>query len=213
MKKEKTKKNLFKFIKNCIINPIENMDNNTKDLDTPKKAIIFASILSIVMMILNLLTTILTSIFVRSCDFWTGKCKTRVIFENIGNLDYFNLIVKYLFMYAIFAFGVALVYYIIALIYKKNSNYFKVLSITLVAFIPNIVLDMILGPILGIVYGPLSTFASVAGNVYTIFILLFSLKNELKLNDTDKLIAYSLVCVVLLYMLKFYIFTEQIFVK
>lgn len=207
------KKNLFEFVKNCSINPISNMDENIKDLNKPKKIVTMAIILSITTTILNLIYEIVTSIFVKNCDFWTTKCKTKIVFENIGNLDYFTLIVKYLFMYALFIFGIALIYYIIALIYKKNPNYFKVLSITLVSLIPGILLSMVIGPIISIVYGPLYTFATVAGNIYTIFILLFSLKNELKLNDTDKLIAYSLICVILLYILKYYIFIEQIFTK
>lgn len=213
MKKEKiSKDSVFEFIKNTLVNPIKNMDKNTKELNTPKKTLIFASILSVVMMTLNLVTTMLNSIFVESCDFWTSKCKTKIVFDNLGNLDYLTLIFKYLLMYGLFTFGVAFIYYIVSLMYKKNINYIKVLGITLVAFVPNILLSMVAGEILGILYGPLRMFLSVLGNIYTILILVFSLKDELKLNDTDKLIIYSVVCVTLLYILKYYVFIKLIFI-
>ncbi|MEG0826436.1 MAG: YIP1 family protein [Bacilli bacterium] len=212
MKKDKVvKQNLLKIVKNTVINPIENMDENIKVLDSSKKTLIFALIMSGIMTVLNLLNVMISAMFVRKCDFWTGKCKTKFIFGGLDNLDYAELIFKYLFMYALFAFGIALVYYIGALIIKKNANYIKLLAITLVAIIPNIIASMIIGPIVGSIYGPMNSFISIAGTIYSILILTFSLKNELKIGDIDKLTIYNIIVIMILHILHYYIFVKLIF--
>lgn len=208
MGKEKlSKQNIFSFMKNAFLKPVEKMEDNLKQIKDPKETFIFAGIVALLITVLNLLMTMLNSLFVKSCDFWTGKCKTKFTFSGLDNLDYGTLIFKYFLITAGFVLGAALIYYIVALVIKKNSNYVKILGMSLIALLPNIALSYIVGPILGIAYSPLNLFANMAGMIYTAFIMLFVLKEELKMNDIDKLVVYNLISVTLVYALKYFIFT------
>lgn len=207
---KKIDKSLWTTFKNTLINPVHNMDNNVSKIGDAKNTCILAGIFSLAMMVLNLLTMMLSSIFTRKCDFWTGKCKTKIDFGALGNLDYVELVFKYLFMFALFAFGVAVIYYVVGLVLKKNANYIKILKITLIAMIPSILANLLVGPILGLIWNDLRLFINVLGTIYTLFILTFSLKNELKINSTDELIVYSVVSVTILYIMKYYVFVKLV---
>ncbi|MDD3187007.1 MAG: hypothetical protein PHD02_00840 [Bacilli bacterium] len=207
-----SKSKTLDIAKRVLLKPTESYEENTKELKDQKTTLISGLILAGAMTIINLITAMINSIFVKTCDFWTGKCKTKIAFSGLENLDYFNLILKYFLMYAVLVFGIAAIIYILALIYKKNTtDYVKLLRIVILSFIPGIILSMILGPLFGIIYGPLNIFLSMAGSIYTMLIIINLLKDEIKLKETDNLLFMS-IAFTLIYVLQYYIFIKLIFI-
>ena len=70
--------------------------------------------------LLILITSIISVIFVKKFDVSTFKYKTSIDFSQILELDYISLIGKNLLIYAGIIAGIALIYYLASLIIKKE---------------------------------------------------------------------------------------------
>jgi len=210
MVKKVSKDNLFKFVESTVMKPLDSMEDSAKEFPDLKKTSVLAGIVALAMMVFNLFATMLSSMFVRSCDFWTGTCKTKFVLSELKNLDYLGLIFKNFLAYALIIFGLAAIYYIGSLILKKTLKYYKSLVIATLAIIPFAILNILVAPILGIVYGPLETFVSMFGTIYSISILFLAMKEEMKLQDSNKAVLYNAVVLTVSYIIVYYIVIQNI---
>lgn len=207
---KKSKKNFKEIIKSSIFTPINSIEENASALKDTKTTFIFAGIISIAIMLTNLVSTMINTIFAKKYDFWTQKYKWDISFSNLDSLNYVDLIFKNLLQYALIILCIAGVIYLTVLILKKDVSYTKALKVSILAIIPNIVLTFI-ASIIGIIWNPLELILNSAAITYTILILTFSLKNLIKENNIDKLVFHSVVIMAILKLIEYIIFTSELF--
>ena len=205
VKKNDRKMSLFDLIKGSILNPVTSVEGNVLALENTKNTFTFAGIITLVITIANMLSTMITTIFAKECDWWTNKCSFHVSFGNLDSLDYVYLIIVSLIKYAVMVLAIAGVYYIGSLILKKSANYVKTLALVSFAVIPSIIANFA-ASIFGIVYQPLAILVGTIGSIYTILILCFNVKAELKINDIDKLILFNSIVLAIVKLLEYFVF-------
>ena len=108
-------------------------------------------------MIINLLGTMISAIFVKQTNIFKGTSSLNVSFEGLKNLDYFSLVVKQFIGFIVVIAVVAGVYYIVSCVMKKTVNYFKLASIATVSFIPTFIAGFV-ATIISYIYMPLGVF-------------------------------------------------------
>lgn len=159
-----------------------------------KSTLIFGGVVAVVMTVIELIKAMIAGIFVEKFDYSTFKTKTEIDFSNLKNLDYVQLIFKNLLIYAGVIVAIALVYYLVAFIFKKSLNFIKLISISATSILPYVVLGMIVSPILGKIWAPLSIFSMIVGAIYSIVILVNLMNEEVELENTDFKIYYHAIC-------------------
>ncbi len=205
---KKTAVHYFKYAKDVLLNPYKTFKEKETELTETKNALIFSGILAVVMMLITLLTAMITSIFVKELSAKTLKLHTVVKFSNLGDLNYLVLIGRNLLIYAGIIAAIAGVYYIVSLIFKKESKFTKLLSISATSIIPFIALGMILSPILSLIWTPLSIIAKVGGLVYSILIFMSLIKEELSFETKDLEIKFHLICLTILGTIGYYLYIK-----
>lgn len=205
---KKTAVHYFKYAKDVLLNPYKTFKEKETELTETKNALIFSGILAVVMMLITLLTAMITSIFVKELSAKTFELHTVVKFSNLGDLNYLVLIGRNLLIYAGIIAAIAGVYYIISLIFKKESKFTKLLSISATSIIPFIALGMILSPILSLIWTPLSIIAKVGGLVYSILVFMSLIKEELSFETKDLEIKFHLICLTILGTIGYYLYIK-----
>lgn len=205
---KKTAVHYFKYAKDVLLNPYKTFKEKEAELTETKNALIFSGILAVVMMLITLLTAMITSIFVKELSAKTLKLHTVVKFSNLGDLNYLVLIGRNLLIYAGIIAAIAGVYYIISLIFKKESKFTKLLSISATSIIPFIALGMVVSPILSLIWAPLSIIAKVGGLVYSILIFMSLIKEELSFETKDLEIKFHLICLTILGTIGYYLYIK-----
>ena len=205
---KKTAVHYFKYAKDVLLNPYKTFKEKEVELTETKNALIFSGILAVVMMLITLLTAMITSIFVKELSAKTFELHTVVKFSNLGDLNYLVLIGRNLLIYAGIIAAIAGVYYIISLIFKKESKFTKLLSISATSIIPFIALGMILSPILSLIWTPLSIIAKVGGLVYSILVFMSLIKEELSFETKDLEIKFHLICLTILGTIGYYLYIK-----
>ncbi len=204
-KKEKGME-VFQLVKESIINPIESSENITKKFNTTQKTLILTLIMSAVMMVVHLITAMVSAVLVPKCDFWTGTCKTVVDFNQLGKVDYVNEIFRYFLLFTVFIAAIVVIYYVLALVFKKSIEFMDVLRLVLLALVPFIASTMIVGPLLGLIYSPLYLFILFAGSLYSFAIISINIEDKLKFKNKTNFIFYALSAITLIYVLQYYLF-------
>lgn len=205
---KKTAIHYFKYAKDVLLNPYKTFKEKETELTETKNALIFSGILAVVMMLITLLTAMITSIFVKELSAKTLKLHTVVKFSNLGDLNYLVLIGRNLLIYAGIIVAIAGVYYIVSLIFRKESKFTKLLSISATSIIPFIALGMIVSPILSLIWTPLSIIAKVGGLVYSILIFMSLIKEELSFETKDLEIKFHLICLTILGTIGYYLYIK-----
>lgn len=205
---KKTAVHYFKYAKDVLLNPYKTFKEKEVELTETKNALIFSGILAVVMMLITLLTAMITSIFVKELSAKTFELHTVVKFSNLGDLNYLVLIGRNLLIYAGIIAAIAGVYYIVSLIFKKESKFTKLLSISATSIIPFIALGMILSPILSLIWTPLSIIAKVGGLVYSILVFMSLIKEKLSFETKDLEIKFHLICLTILGTIGYYLYIK-----
>lgn len=188
--KEIVNLNYVSYLISLFIKPFSNFKNNEENLGILKNSVIFSLIISILMMLATLFKTMVSSIFVRG--YFNNKLKIE--FSNLGDLNYLDLILKNLIIYIIIIGVIALIYYIVALIFKKSTNYFKLLSITSSSFVPYIILSLVVSSILNIIWNPLGIISMIIGIIYSLLIFIKLILEEISFDNHDISIYFNLIC-------------------
>lgn len=190
--------NYFRYIWSALIKPLKTFKGEEESLSETKNSLIFAGIVSVIMMLIGLLTSAISVIFTDKFDYQTYETKMAIDFSNLGNLDYVTLIFKNLIIYAAIILAIAGVYYLGSLVIKKTISFAKTLSISATSILPFVVLGMLISPILGKIWEPLSVIAMVAGTVYSIIIFFVLIRKEIALDDPDLDAYFHLACMTIL---------------
>ncbi len=203
--KSKKPMNYIKFIIAFLIAPFKSFKDNEETLADTKTSLIISGGMSVIMMLITLFTSMINAIFAKTFDYSTFSYKTKVDFGRLGDLDYVSLIFKNLLIYACIIAAIALVYFLIAMIFKKKANYIKLLSSTAISMLPVVIGSMLVGPILGKIWSPLGLVVSIASIIYAIGILVTLINDQVTLEDKNYRIYYHGLSITILLVAGYYI--------
>lgn len=206
--KKSTKINYFKYMIAILTKPFETFKQHEEDLTDTKVALSLGGIVTGVMMIVNLLISMVSVIFTKTMDYTTFKYKTSIDFSQLSNLNYVDLIFKNLLIYIGVILVITVVYYIASLVFKKSLNFIKTLSITTSSLIPFIVLGMIISPILGKIWAPLSIVIKIIGLVYAVIIFITLINDNINFEKKDMNIYFHALCLGIIAVAGYYLYVN-----
>ena len=190
--------NYLKYILGLLLKPFETYKKEEGKLSNVKNSLILSGIVAGAMMIINLLTAMISSVFVKTMDYSTFKYKTEFNIEGLKNLDYLDLIGKNLLIYICIIAAIAVVYYLASLVAKKSINFMKTVSISASAIIPYVVMGMVVSPILGKIWSPLSIISTIVGAVYSVILFVLLISDNIQFERKDFCAYFHLVCMTIL---------------
>ncbi len=197
------------FILACLMRPISAIKNKINDYSDVKTAGVLVILVSLCRMIINLLRSMISAIFVKQRNFLKGTTSLNVSFEGLKNLDYFNLIVKQFIGFIIVVAVVAGVYYIASCVMKKTVNYFKLVSITTVSFIPMFIAGFV-STIISYIYAPIGVFIVFASLVYSVVTFIRCINDEISFDNKDVMVYFQTVCLTVLFIITYYVLSNSI---
>lgn len=197
------------FIISVMLKPISALKEKIKNYSDFKSAGIFVLFVSIANVLINLISEMISAVFVKQTNYFSGKTKLEVSFDNLGNLDYFDLIVKQLFWSIVIVAAVAGIYYIVSMIMKKNVNYFRLCTIFSVSFVPVYVISLV-SVIVNYIYTPLSLFLVFAAFIYSFLIFIHAIDNEIEFKDVDCKVFFHTICLTVVFIVSYYVLTNML---
>ena len=198
--------NYLMYIIAILLKPFKSFKDEETELNNTKTSIILSLIITGAMTIINLIKTIFSTVRVASYS-WTDGYTYSWQWDNLKNIKWIEVIGKNFLIYACIIFAIALVFYLGSLIVKKQLSFIKSLSITSTSIIPVVIGAMIISPLAGKLWSPLSIVFMVIGGVYSLIILYELMNNELKL-DGDTKIYFNLTCLSILTVAGYYAFMK-----
>ena len=198
----------FTFILACLLKPVTAIKNKINEYADVKSAGLLVILVSLWRMIIGLLSAMITAIFVKQRNLFKGTTSLEVSFDGLKELDYFGLIVKQFVGFIIVVAAVAVVYYVVSCVMKKTVNYFKLVSITTVSFVPMFIAGL-LATIIGYIYIPLSVFVVFASLVYSVITFVKSVNDELKL-EGDMTVYIQTICLTIVFVITYYVLSNYI---
>ena len=198
----------FKYILFALLKPFESFKEEETKLCNTKVSLVFSLIISVLMMLVALFKNIITTVFSKTLDYSTFNYKTNVDFSRLKDLDWISLIGKNLLIFIGMIVAIAFIYYIVRLIFKKSVNFIKVLSISSTSLIPYIVFGMVMSPLIGLIWKPLSVIMTVIGIVYSFLILVNLMNKDLTFDNEDKKIYFHLICLAIIGSAGYYLYIK-----
>ena len=198
--------NYLMYIIAVLIKPFKSFKDEETKLNNTKQSFILALIISGAMTIINLIKTIFSTVRVVSYS-WTKGYTYSWEWDNLKNIKWLEVIGKNFLIYAGIILAVALVFYLGSLIVKKELNFVKSLSIASTAIIPVVIGAMIISPLVGKIWNPLSVVFTVVSGTYSLIILYELMNDKLKL-DEDIKIYFNVVCLGILAVAGYYVYMK-----
>lgn len=185
---ETEKLNMFGYLKSFIIKPYATYEQYEKQFTDSKNALLLSGIIALFMMIINIITTFISTIIIS----YGGKI--NIDFGMLEFINVFDLIFKNLLS----SFGtiaiIAFVYYVVGLIFKKNSNFLKLLVATASSSLPYILISVLLATILAYIWAPLAFIATIIGAIITLIVFLNLIGKEFSFPNKDQEILFHIIC-------------------
>lgn len=169
-----------------------------------KNSFILSLIVSLGATVINLLTTMWKVVRVKTFSWTTGEYTTSWVWDNLKELKYVEIIAKNFLIYLGAIFAIAVVYYVVSLIFKKQSNFPKLLGVSTLAIIPLLICFLILSPLLSLIWAELAMPVILIGAVYTIVIIYEGINSEILLEGNAKY-YFNLICLSILGIAAYYL--------
>lgn len=198
--------NYLMYIVAILLKPFKSFKDEESKLNNTKTSFILAFIVTGAMTVINLIKTIFATVHVASYS-WSDGYKYSWEWSNLKNIKWLEVIGKNFLIYACVIFAITLVFYLGSLIIKKQLSFIKSLSISTTSVIPAVIGIMVLSPLVGKIWSPLSIVFMIVGAVYSLIILYELMNEELKL-DSDIKIYFNLVCLGILAVAGYYAYMK-----
>lgn len=194
------KTNIFKL----LIKPITEINyiNQNKNF-----LLIIITIISLT--ISNLINTMVNNIWKINVDLYTGKIIREFNIKNLSNLNYVDLLLKDLFIYAGILLGIIIIYYFASLIVNKRIGFKKISNIVCYSIYPFIIGVFIITPFLSLLFYDLKIVLNIIFIIYSLSILTININKELNINNNIKLYLNA-VCLSLTFILTYYVYYKVI---
>lgn len=197
------------FILNVLLKPVSTVKAKIKNFSNVKNTGILLGVVSLGRMIIGLLSSMISVIFVKKVNYFSGDTKLEVAFDNLKELNYFDLTIKAFFSYVIVMLALAGIYYIVAMVMKKSANYFKLVAISSVAFVPTILAGLV-SVIFAYIYAPLAVFVVCAAAFYSFLTFVNAMDDELDIDDSNLKVYFHTICFTVVIIVTFYVTKESL---
>lgn len=197
----------FFIILAVILKPFTAFKEELNKFNSFKNSAIMSLIVSGVGTLINLITTMLNSVMVKSYDWSSGGYKTTWTWENLKEIKYLEVVGKNFLIYLGVIVAIAVVYYIASLIVKKQTNFSRLLGISAIAVAPMLVCSLVLSPLLALIWAELAMPITLIGAVYTIVLVYEGMNNEVLVDGNAKY-YFNLVCLSILGIAAYYLYMK-----
>lgn len=191
-------KNIVSFFTGIFTNPIATIEQTKEQFVNVKTTLILTAIVCGIMTFFNIIHTMISAVVVKSYNWFQGSTTTKIVWDNLGKVHWFEVIFKTFLGVAIFLAVIALIYYLGSMILKKTTNYVKLLGITVVACIPALLSMYLVSPIVSIVYAPIGIVVMIVGFIYSLLTLMKTMTQEISLGETQEFyfhfVSISIIC-------------------
>lgn len=179
---------LWNYIVDGILKPISTNEKTLKEDKTPEESITRVFKVGVVGMLVNLVMTMVRSIFVKTPTM--DGFKTVIDVTALKDLDYLSLIFKNVIVYLIFMTLVACIYFLASLVIKKEMKIETLLTISANSFIEIIATIIFLYQLVSIFSVKISFVVLLLGMILYVLVLTKNISKEIKLNDPNKEILF-----------------------
>lgn len=197
------KMNIFNF----LIKPTTEI--KYADTNSSKSNIILLIITIISLTIGNLINNMINIVWENKYNIWSGEITKEFNIKNLSNLNYVDLLLKDLFIYAGILLGIIIIYYFASLIVNKRIGFKKISSIICYSLYPFIIGIFIITPLLSLLFSDFKLILTIIFTVYTLSILTININRELDIKDNIKLYLNT-VCLSLVILGSYYIYFKFI---
>lgn len=197
-------KNCLLLILSFILKPFTTFKEKNNAFNAIKNSMLLTLIIAGVSSIINLFMNMISSIFVKTLDIKTFEYKTTIVWENLKEIKYFQLIFKEFITIVIIILAISIIYYLASLIIKKNANFSKFLGISALSIVPLLVCNILLKPLTVLIFPKISIAISIIGLVYTIIILYENI-NSVILLDGNMKYYFNLICLSIIAIAGYYL--------
>ena len=197
------KMNIFSAILFILIQPFTTIKNNKEGLENTKNSMLLWLFTTSGATILNILSTICSLVIEKGWD-----NKIEFVWDNLEYFKFFEVFFKSILLFGIGIFLVAIIYFVIGAIYKRDTKLPTLIGISSLSFIPLILCSFLISPIMNYVYFEISIFITILGIIYTLLILSISMNNELKLENNDSKVFLNLIAITIIIIGSYFAYTK-----
>lgn len=197
----------FFIILAAILKPFTAFKEELNKFNNFKNSAMMSLVVSGVGTLINLITTMLNSVMVKSYDWSSGGYKTTWTWDNLKEIKYLEVVGKNFLIYLGVIIAIAAVYYIASLIVKKQTNFSRLLGIAAIAVAPMLVCSLVLSPLLALIWTKLAMPITLIGTIYTVVLVYEGMNNEVLVEGNAKY-YFNLVCLSILGIAAYYLYMK-----
>ncbi len=195
--KIESKFNIFKYIFKAFVKPYDEFKNNEECLSKPKNNLLIALILVLSITIFSLFGTMIDA--VRHEGFLTGT--VTWVWSDLKDVMYFKTILINFFAYSILMYVIAGVYFLAGLVIKKDVNFMKISSSVLTAFIPVILVGIIVSITSWFLPTLLVILMYIFSLVYSFVSFIELINEQVSVENKNNRIYFNFTCISILFVL------------
>ena len=205
---EVSKNHLVNFVISALTKPTSTFKEKLSGFSDFKKAWQLPLITTSLFTILSVVNTIIAKIYTPAHKSFFGKeVAASWNWKKLDKFDWFQTIFSQIIAYLIPVLAITAIYYIISLIFKKKSNYFRLLTIAAVSSTPAILTTFILMPIGTIVSLNLGFIIMFAGFAYSSILVYEGFNQDIGYQNDQRIFANTIVTITI-YALAIILFTS-----
>lgn len=205
---EVSKNHLVSFIISALTKPTSTFKEKLSGFSSFKKAWQLPLITTGLFTILSVVNTIIAKVYTPAHKSFFGKqVAASWNWKKLEKFDWFQTIFSQIIAYLVPVLAITAIYYIISLIFKKKSNYFRLLTIAAVSSIPAILSTYILMPLGAMISLNLGFILMFAGFAYSSTLIYEGLNQDIDYQNDQRIFANTIV-IITIYALAIIIFTS-----
>lgn len=205
---EVSKNHLVNFVISALTKPTSTFKEKLSGFSDFKKAWQLPLITTGLFTILSVVNTIITKVYTPAHKSFFGKeVAASWNWKKLDKFDWLQTIFSQIIAYLVPVLAITAIYYIISLIFKKKSNYFRLLTIAAVSSIPAILTTFILMPLGTIVSLNLGFIIMFAGFAYSSILVYEGFNQDIGYQNDQRIFANTIVTITI-YALAIILFTS-----
>ena len=205
---EVSKNHLVNFVISALTKPTSTFKEKLSGFSDFKKAWQLPLITTGLFTILSVVNTIIAKVYTPAHKSFFGKeVAASWNWKKLDKFDWLQTIFSQIIAYLVPVLAITAIYYIISLIFKKKSNYFRLLTIAAVSSIPAILTTfilMLLGTIVSLNLGFIIMFA---GFAYSSILVYEGFNQDIGYQNDQRIFANTIVTITI-YALAIILFTS-----
>lgn len=205
---EVSKNHLVNFVISALTKPTSTFKEKLSGFSDFKKAWQLPLITTSLFTILSVVNTIIAKVYTPAHKSFFGKeVAASWNWKKLDKFDWLQTIFSQIISYLVPVLAITAIYYIISLIFKKKSNYFRLLTIAAVSSIPAILTTFILMPLGTIVSLNLGFIIMFAGFAYSSILVYEGFNQDIGYQNDQRIFANTIVTITI-YALAIILFTS-----